>query len=201
VEIGGSNSPSRWLSRDEFARLIEAAAITPHLVVFLHLAIATAGRKEALLSMTWTQVNWDRDEVWLGFKPNGKHRPTVPMTSTLRAALQTARKIAVANNVVEFEGEPIKSIKRAFGSAVRRAGLGEWVDDPTAETAEDRRRFVTDVTPHAVRHTAAVWMVGDGVDMAKVSRSLGHSDTRVTERVYARYQPDHLRDAAAALEL
>jgi len=35
----------RRLTRYEFAKLLDAAAITPHLINFLHLAIATAGRK------------------------------------------------------------------------------------------------------------------------------------------------------------
>lgn len=72
--------------------------------------------------------------------------------------------------MVECDGEPVKSAKRSFGSAVRRAGLGEWVDD---ETGTDRTRFVTDVTPHVAHHTAAVWMVGDGIQMAKVRNISG----------------------------
>jgi integrase len=57
------------------------------------------------------------------------------------------------------------------------------------------------VTPHDLRHTAAVWMAADGVSMGKIAQYLGHSDSRITEKVYARFAPEHLRDAASALEL
>jgi len=36
--------------------------------------------------------------------------------------------------------------------------------------------------------------------MRKIAQFLGHSDVRTTERIYALYSPDYLRDAAAALE-
>ena len=41
---------------------------------------------------------------------------------------------------------------------------------------------------------------GSGVPMSKISQYLGHSSTTVTERVYARYAPDHLREEAEILD-
>jgi len=35
--------------------------------------------------------------------------------------------------------------------------------------------------------------------MAEISQFLGHSSTRVTEQVYARFSPDYLRGAADTL--
>ena len=49
--------------------------------------------------------------------------------------------------------------------------------------------------------TAAVWMAEAGVPMADIAHYFGHDDSRITTRIYARYAPDHLRDAAEALEL
>lgn len=172
----------RWLSKEEFAMLLKAAQETFHLTVFLHLAIATAGRKEALLTMTWPQVRWDRNEIWLGIKQNGKRRATVPMTQTVRAVLQQARRVALTEYVIEFEGMPIKSIRRSFEAAVRRARL-------------------KDVHIHDLRHTAAVWMAAAGVSMEKIREFMGHSDIRVTANIYARFAPEHLRSAADALEV
>lgn len=39
-----------------------------------------------------------------------------------------------------------------------------------------------------------------GVPMFEISRLLGHSDTRVTERVYAKLSPDYLRKASDVLD-
>ncbi|MGE0716350.1 MAG: tyrosine-type recombinase/integrase, partial [Alphaproteobacteria bacterium] len=157
----------RWLTRDEFARLLEAASDTFHLNVFLHLAIATAARKEALLTLTWHQVRFDDGMIWLGRKEGGKNRGTVPMTGSLRAVLREAKEVALTERVIEYAGHPVGSIR----TALRRA----------AKSAK-----VSGVTPHVLRHTAATWMTMDGVPIEEVARVLGHSDPKVTWRVYAK---------------
>ena len=51
-----------------------------------------------------------------------------------------------------------------------------------------------------LRHSAAVHMAEEGVPISEISQYLGHSNTQITERIYARYSPEYLRKAAAALE-
>ena len=181
-----SNPPprDRWLTQAEFFMLLESAAPWPHLVLFLHLAIATAGRKEALLELTWPQIRWDAGQIWLGRKAGGKARAIVPMTNSVRIALREAEKDKAPDCefVIQFRGQRVLNIKRAFASAVKRAGMA-------------------DITPHDLRHSAAVWMAAAGTSMPKIAQYLGHSDSKLTERVYARFAPEHLRDAANALEL
>jgi integrase len=84
--------------------------------------------------------------------------------------------------VIEWAGKPLASIKRAFREACVRAKLSK------------------DVTPHVLRHTAAVWMAEAGVPMDEIAQFLGHTDPRITYRVYARFSPNHLRKAASALD-
>ena len=57
----------------------------------------------------------------------------------------------------------------------------------------------TDVTLHILRHTCASRLVQRGVDIYRVSKWLGHSSVRVTER-YAKLSPDSFDGALAALE-
>jgi integrase len=83
--------------------------------------------------------------------------------------------------VIEYAGRPVKSVKRAFAAAAEKAGV-PWC------------------TPHVLRHTAAVHMIESGVSIAEVAQYLGHSSETVTYRVYARFSPDYLRRAGAALE-
>jgi integrase len=52
-----------------------------------------------------------------------------------------------------------------------------------------------------VGHTAAVWMAEAGVPIPEIAQYLGHSNSRTTERVYARYSPGYLQGAARALSL
>lgn len=178
----------RWLTREEFSTLLDSAE-GPHIEMFLRLAIATAARKEAILDLRWDptvggpgHVDLGRREIFLGRKNGGKKRATVPMTTSLHTALTEAREVALSPWVVEYRGRPVGDIKKGFAQAVKRSGIERC-------------------TPHDIRHTAAVWMAGAGVAMSMISQYLGHSSTEVTERVYARYAPEHLKAAADALEI
>jgi integrase len=56
-----------------------------------------------------------------------------------------------------------------------------------------------DITLHVLRHTCASRLVQRGITIYVVSRWLGHSSVKVTER-YAKLAPDSLSNALAALE-
>ncbi|WP_184123295.1 tyrosine-type recombinase/integrase [Roseospira marina] len=72
------------------------------------------------------------------------------------------------------------SVKKAFASACRRAGL-------------------SDVTPHVLRHTCGTWLAQGGVPLWEVAGYLGHTMARTTE-LYAHHSPDHMNRAAAVLD-
>jgi integrase len=83
--------------------------------------------------------------------------------------------------VIEWAGRPVKSVKRGLRVAAQRAGLEH-------------------VSPHQLRHSAAVHLAEDGISMDEIAQWLGHSNVNTTRQVYARYSADYLREAAAALE-
>jgi len=172
----------RYLTHPEINRLL-AAECEPHIRLAILLMLTTAGRVGAVLDLTWLRVDFERGQINLRADSIGprKGRAVVPMNATLRAALEQARQAALTEHVVEWAGRPVKSIRRGFTAAVDNAGL-------------------KDVSPHTLRHTAAVHMAAGGVPMSKISQFLGHSSTAVTERIYARFAPDHLTDAAAILD-
>lgn len=175
----------RWLTRDEFAKLYDAAQ-SDHLRLFLRLAINTAGRKEALLDLRWSKgpgigyVDFERMQVVLGTGSGNKRRATVPINSVLEAELRAARERAYTDYVIEWRENAVSDIKTAFQAAVERAGIEHC-------------------TPHDLRRTAAVWMVQAGHPMEAVAQYLGHSNAAVTYRVYARYQKDFLKSLSETL--
>lgn len=174
---------TRYLTKKEASKLL-AAATMPHVRLFIILAIATAARKAALLELTWEQVDLVKGQIRLHKDEVGarrKGRATVPINNVLRAALQEAKKGARTRYVIEWAGEPVRSVRKGIENAATKAKLAG-------------------VTPHVFRHTAAVWMAEDGRSMSEIAQFLGHADSRITERVYARYSPKHLRRAAKALE-
>lgn len=182
IEMPAAPAPrDRHLSRAEFAALLKATK-PPHLRLFVTLALATGARAGALFDLKWERIDLGRGLIALGAGSGNKRRATVPMTKQARTALEEAYKARTCDYVIEWGGHPVKSLKRSFAEACKTAGLG------------------TDVTPHVLRHTAAVWMAEGGVPMEEIAQFLGHADAKVTYRVYARFSPEYLRRAAKALE-
>lgn len=183
VELPPEPRPrERHLTRDEY-KLLVASAKSPHIRLFIILALATAGRTRAILDLTWDRVDFERGIITLAGDETGprKGRATVPMTAAARAALEEAHKGATSDYVIEYGGERVLSIKKGFGRAVAAAKLD-------------------DVSPHILRHTAAVWMAEKGTPMPEIAQYLGHANDKITQKVYARFSPSFLRGAASALE-
>jgi len=172
----------RYLTRAEIERLL-AVNCAPHVKVAIHLMLATAARVGAVLDLAWSRVDFERGQIDLRVDAVGprKGRAIVPINTGLRAVLTTARAASLSDFVVEYAGGRVASIKTGFNAAAKAAGL-------------------TGVGPHVLRHTAGVFLAEAGVPMARISQYMGHSNTTVTERVYARFQPEHLRQEADVLD-
>lgn len=173
----------KHLTKIEARALIVAAAM-PHIRLFIILALSTAARNRALLQLTWDRIDFDRGRIDLrdpSLTSPHKGRSIVPMTNTARAALLGAQPGALTDYVIEWGGCPVLSVKKSLGAASKRAKLGH-------------------VSPHMLRHSAAVHMAEDGVPMEEISQFLGHSSVTITRQVYARFSPEYLRQAASALE-
>jgi integrase len=171
----------RQLTREEYVALREAARTTAHVHFFVVLAYRTAARTAAILDLTWDRVDLERRRIRLdNGEARRKGRATVPIGEDVAELLRQAQHGALTDHVIEYAGKPVGSIKKAFGRAVARANL-------------------EDVSPHILRHSAAVHMAEAGVPIEAIADFLGQKDIRVTKRVYARFSPDYLRRAAEAL--
>ncbi|WP_428485992.1 tyrosine-type recombinase/integrase [Rhodopila sp.] len=169
----------RWLTRAEADRLLESARAL-HIKTFLALALYTAARAGAILDLTWDRVDFGTNLIDYGFVDGGKKRVVVPIGDKLLPLLRMVRDAATSRYVVEHGSAKVHSVKTGTRAAAIRAEL-------------------PGVTPHILRHTGATWMAMAGVPMEQIARVLGHGDSRVTERVYAKFSPDFLRNAVAAL--
>lgn len=174
----------RWLTKAEVTRLIRGAG-SPHVRLFILLAIATAGRPSHILQLTWPRVDLSRRVINLDDPTRDrtrKGRAEVPINDDIYEPLRVARDLAATDHVIEYNDQPMRSIKKGIRAAARRARLGV-------------------LGPYVLRHTAGVWMAQAGVPMSEIAQYMGHTSTQVTERVYARYSPEHLRRASGALRL
>lgn len=172
----------RYLEKIEISDLIDHAD-SPHIALAIHLLFATAGRVGSILDLTWDRVNFQTGVINLRLDDakTRKGRAIVPMNAGIRAALQTAHDAALSDYVVEYSGKQIKNIRKGFEGAVTRAGL-------------------KDVTLHTIRHSSAVAMVSNGVSIEMVANYLGHSNVAITYSTYARFSPDHMKEAADVLD-
>jgi integrase len=170
------------LERSEVRRLIDAAE-HEYLRMFIILAVATAGRKTAVLQLTWDRVDWSTNQINLDnpdlANPH-KNRPWVPLNDMALAALKAVPEDQRHGRIININGRGIDDIIRGVYGAAKRAGIRH-------------------VHPHMLRHTAAVHMLQAGMPLNEVSQYLGHKSIEITNRFYGRFQKAYLAKAASHL--
>lgn len=188
VDLPDSPAPrDRWLTTKEAAALLRAALREPrvrlHLPLFVVLGLYSGQRKEAILSLRWSQVDLDAGRIDFntpGARRSNKRRARIPIMPRLLSHLRRARRRGTdLGFVVNENGNRLKDIKRGFASACARAGL-------------------VDVTPHVLRHTCATWLMQRGVPLWEAAGYL-EMTPETLQRVYGHQHPDFLRGAAEAL--
>jgi integrase len=176
----------RWLTRAEAASLIRAARTQKarlYLPLFVLMGLYTGRRKEALLSLRWSQV--DLASGLIDFEIPGrartkKRRGRVRIPARLLPHLRRARRRgADLGYVLHINGGRIKNLKKGFAAACRRAGL-------------------TGVVPHTLRHTAATWIMQSGAPIWEAAGFLAMRPETL-ERVYGHHHPDWMAGAADAI--
>ncbi len=160
---------TRWLTPAEAERLIACAA--EHLKKPIRCALLTGLRLSNILQLRWDQIDFEQRQIDLRIKsrlPGGRLLvlPISPDLHDLLASCEGDHPDFVF--VRHFKHEdlgptPIASFRRSFGTACRKADI-------------------KDFTFHDLRHTAATWMVQNGVPLDLVQEVLGHTDIATTKR-------------------
>jgi integrase len=152
---------------------------SPVLRLYMLAALQTGARRSELVRLRWPDVDMRQRTITFGETKNG-HSRTVPMTETLRVALQALPRPLKGDGPVFPERNP-KVLSRMFARYVRALGLAN-------------------LTFHDLRHDAASTLTMAGVSQRAVMELLGHRDPRMTIR-YQHLSPGHLRDAMRTLDL
>jgi integrase len=197
----------RWLTRGEAARVLwacwtarEVQEGVPngkrplrHLCRFLLLALYTGSRPGAVLRASWMSgpglsrvdtVNGVFHRHAEGARETAKRQPTVRLAPGLLAHLRRWERIDAAKSpsgvfVVTFNGQPIASVKTGLS---RACGMAK----------------VAGVTAYTLRHTAASWLVAEGLATRKVADFLGTSEPMILNH-YGHLAPDYQNEAAAMI--
>ena len=188
----------RWLTRQEAAALVLAAwryrekqnlrgtdrRTRRHIARFILVGLYTGTRAAAICGAAFQPtegrgwIDLERGVFYrrgIGVRETKKRQTPVPLPHQLLAHLRRWKRQG-QKYVVEWNGKPVRTIKRAFKRVAEDAGLGD------------------DVTPHVLRHTAATWIMQAGTDPWQAAGYLAMTLELLIER-YGHHHPDHLGGA------
>ena len=170
--------PRSVLGVDEEEKLLAAAAT--HLRLIIVMALDTGMRRGELLTQRWEHVDFNRNLLFVTrSKTAGGEGREIPFTNRVHDLLLATRK--EEGLLFTFKGKPIRIIKTAWKSAVRRACIRY-------------RRF------HDLRHTFNTRLMEAGV-MQEVRKALmGHSSGEDVNSIYTHIELPAKREAIRKLE-
>lgn len=169
----------RWLTRDEFNKLIETCQrVDPPLADVTAFGVLTGFRKGNLERVTAQDINGD----FLTASKTKSGKPyDVPISTDLRGLLGR-----LANEKPSGPLLDTVNLSKRFRVVVQEAGLWKGARHP--ET----------VSLHTLRHTFASWYLKNGGDLFKLSKMLGHSSIVITQR-YAHLCQQEMAQQASLL--
>ena len=182
IELTNGKVRDKWITKEEANRLMDASS--PHMALFILLALSTAKRREAILSLTWDQVDLSRpghEIIHFGEDVGNKKRGSTPISGNKRLinALIKAKETATTDFVIEWRGKRMLDVKTALAASSRRAGLER-------------------VSSHVLKHSAVTWMVQAGVSFERISK-FTNTSKEIIQRVYGHHSPEFVADATEAL--
>jgi integrase len=145
----------RFLSRDEYAKLMEAAHDTLRPIIAV--AVGTGLRQGNLLRLDWKQVRLDAGVIEIPRAKSGRSH-VVRLSAAVRAVLATTPPAQRKGPVFD-----LTNFRRRWSDALDDAGIEDF-------------RF------HDLRHTFASWARQAGADLADICEALGHSSITMTLR-------------------
>ena len=218
------NAQQRYLTHAEAELLIHALKNTPHLALFVRLALATGARMSALLELTWDKITWPnagRGNKWgpFGGDPNlsplvieeieGKEhmRLSEPLLLDLGHGRGNKRRGTGAISLTNWK----LYMALAFAYSPR-------IDFPEKYTCEHvisfrnkristvdlsdayKRAGIEGANVHTLKHTCCTWLVQAGVSYEKVAKMVG-TTARMIEQHYGHWSPEHLATAGDVLSI
>lgn len=166
---------TRYLAPGELKAALELAP--DWLRAPMAFAACTGVRRGEMLSLRWMDVDVKNRRLYLRETKNGALR-ILPIPES---ALTVIRSLPEGK-----AGDPVFA-------GVNPAHLSVYTKRVF------KRLGIRDASFHTLRHTAASWMVQQGVDLYAVGQILGHKTPRMTQR-YAHLSPDYMAGAVGKLD-
>jgi integrase len=182
IELSTGNTRVRWITKDDANKLVAEAP--PYLALFILIALSTAKRREAILSLKWDKVNLSMqgfESIDFGDDVGNKRRgsASIAKNSRLINALKEAKAKAKTEFVIEYRGSRVADIKKSLKAACERAGI-----EP--------------ISAHVLKHSSVTWMVMSGTSFERIAFATNTSK-EIIERVYGHFSPSFIEEVTAAV--
>lgn len=149
----------------------------------LYIVLVDSGlRCGEALEMTYTRNIDFHNNVITIQQQKTKRSKTIPMTERVQEVLTRRKALGDKPFACFSEGAPLKRLRKVLEAA----GLSTEGEDA--------------IVIHSLRHTFAARLANAGVPIYEVSKLLGHTSVKTTERYYAHLFTDRLRDSISVLE-
>ena len=171
---------TRFLDDLEREKLIAACKDnSPQLHLAVVLALATGARRDEIWSLRWDNVDLVKGYLTFKHTKNGDIRsiPVIGQALDLLREYHRTQRLLHTSLLFPSSTNPQKPLefRKRWESVLRQAEI-------------------TDFRYHDLRHSAASYMVQNGMDLRLVAEILGHRTLQMTMR-YSHLQKEHLREA------
>lgn len=187
IDTSAERKRERILTFEEEARILAACEKTKrcHLKPLIITLLDTGARKGETLKLVWRDIDFDRRVItFQAMNTKTLQTRRVAMTSRLFNLLQDLWQKSSRNPESRIF-DVIGDIRKSFSSVCKEVGI--------------KVGGVDGLTPHNLRHSAAVRLVKGQIPIQLVGRILGHTRPETTYR-YLSVNEETLYEAASTLD-
>jgi integrase len=199
-KLSETNVRQGFFEQEQIDALI--AALPDYLQDLTRFTYLCGWRKSEVVGLTWPMVNMAAKTITIPTSKNGRPR-TLDLDGEVLAIIKRREKAAtferdgepvVATHVFHRDGAPIGDFKKAWHSALVKAGLTHTEKVPGSMKV----RIVHDVLFHDLRRTAARNLLAKGVHETVAMKITGHATRSMFDR-YSIVSGDDVKKAMKAM--
>lgn len=175
----------RYLTSTEIEALLELAQPNEEMHKLIRFMLLTGARPSEALDITWSAVELEHNELWLG-DPNSKtkRRRRFPIGDRLRELLLSFDNPQPGERLFETISPDFRNLGKRLRRLRTEPIYSEKHPAPPPEVLERQRILrasLQGVTPYVLRHTFASHAFMNGVPVKVVSEWIGHTTAKTTE--------------------
>ncbi|MDP8238748.1 MAG: site-specific integrase [Candidatus Hatepunaea meridiana] len=170
--------PPKWITEDQIQILLTNA--DSEFKAYLQFLLHTGCRRNEALGVTWEDIDLVKRQILIRGEVGkmGKRR-SIPINDVLYKVLYKFRGVRTGLLFPNYQSNQI---------SMKFRRLARKIDLPR------------EYSLHSLRSTFGSALINKGIDIYTVSKLLGHSSVKVTEKHYLALDPEHVKSAINQLD-